>query len=88
MRKYADFSDSKVLFFLLYLSNTNIKTSFLFSAEAFKHNDNSTRYFYVLKIYGAILPQNKQILCRYFTMEHNWTAFSRETKTNWQRATS
>jgi hypothetical protein len=25
----------------------------------------TTRYFYALKIYGAILPQNKQILCHY-----------------------
>jgi hypothetical protein len=30
----------------------------------------TTRYFYALKIYGAILPQNKQILCCYFTSKH------------------
>ncbi len=29
----------------------------------------TNRYFYALKIYGAILPQNKQILCRYFTIK-------------------
>jgi hypothetical protein len=48
----------------------------------------TTRYFYALKIYGAILPQNKQILCRYFTIKQHWTIFLKETLTEWQRATS
>ncbi len=41
----------------------------------------TTRYFYALKIYGAILPQNKQILCCYFTIKQHWTIFSREILT-------
>jgi hypothetical protein len=48
----------------------------------------TTRYFYALTIHGAILPQNKQILCRYFTIKQHRTIFSRETKTDWQRADS
>jgi hypothetical protein len=48
----------------------------------------TTRYFYALKIYGAILPQNKQILCHNFTIKQHWTIFSSETLTDWQRATS
>jgi hypothetical protein len=42
----------------------------------------TTRYFYALKIYGAILPQNKQILCCYFTIKQHWTIFSRESLTD------
>jgi hypothetical protein len=48
----------------------------------------TTQYFYALKIYGAILPQNKQILCCYFTIKQHSTVFTRETVTDWQRAES
>jgi hypothetical protein len=48
----------------------------------------TTRYFYALKIYGAILLQNKQILWRNFTIKQHWTIFSRETLSDWQRATN
>jgi hypothetical protein len=48
----------------------------------------TTQYFYTLKICGAILPQNKQILCLNFTIKQHYTVFSRETQTDWQRATS
>jgi hypothetical protein len=33
----------------------------------------------------VLLCYNK-ILCRYFIIEQNWTVFSRETITNWRRA--
>jgi hypothetical protein len=48
----------------------------------------TTRYFYAVRIHDALLPQNKQILCRNFTIKQHWTILSRETLTDWQRATS
>jgi hypothetical protein len=39
----------------------------------------TTRYFYALKIYGAILIQNKQILCCYFTIKQHETDGQRAT---------